>query len=419
MGRCLRVSSGRPCRPTIRWCGSGCPSRRRPGWSASRGRCVDVLLRFTPGPRRAGRRRARGGSNPIAFQKAIVWSMLFEVLGLGCGSGPLTGPLLPPIGGFLYFLRPGTTKLPLFPGVPLIGGDRRTVVDVLLYAALLVALVRARSWLRRRASTSTSRRSSCSCPCSACSTRRSSSPRGPSTTGSRSSAARVRAGNWIAGAKAVQLALWFWAGVSKLNHHFPAVVCVMTSNSPFTALRVAAKADVPRVPRRPAPVAPRDGGWRTHGHRARARGAAGAPARAGGTPPDRRPRADARAARLHHQQRADGRADRVELHDGLRRLRAVLGAPRGQRARARDHTDDRLLADHAGRPALARQPVPARDLVLALDALLRRKLGLRRVALSRRVAPQARAADEERGRGSTTSSRLLRSPDRARRWSAR
>src|SRR5262249_9757830 len=42
------------------------------------------------------------------------------------------------------------------------------------------------------------------------------------------------AGNWIAGAKAVQLALWFWAGFSKLNHHFPNVVCVMTSNSPFT-----------------------------------------------------------------------------------------------------------------------------------------------------------------------------------------
>jgi hypothetical protein len=39
---------------------------------------------------------------------------------------------------------------------------------------------------------------------------------------------------WIPGAQAVQLALWFWAGVSKLNHHFPAVVCVMTSNSPFT-----------------------------------------------------------------------------------------------------------------------------------------------------------------------------------------
>ena len=41
---------------------------------------------------------------------------------------------------------------------------------------------------------------------------------------------------WVAGAKCVQLALWFWAGVSKLNHHFPAVVCVMTSNSPVLRL---------------------------------------------------------------------------------------------------------------------------------------------------------------------------------------
>ena len=56
---------------------------------------------------------------PIAFQKAILWSMLFEGLGLGCGSGPLTGRYFPPIGGFLYFLRPGTTKLPLFPALPL------------------------------------------------------------------------------------------------------------------------------------------------------------------------------------------------------------------------------------------------------------------------------------------------------------
>ncbi|HEX4386481.1 MAG TPA: DUF3556 domain-containing protein, partial [Myxococcales bacterium] len=44
----------------------------------------------------------------------------------------------------------------------------------------------------------------------------------------------IFAGNWIAGAKSVQLALWFFAGFSKLNHHFPAVVGVMTSNSPAT-----------------------------------------------------------------------------------------------------------------------------------------------------------------------------------------
>jgi hypothetical protein len=33
-----------------------------------------------------------------AFQKAILWSMLFEILGLGCGSGPLTGRYFPALG---------------------------------------------------------------------------------------------------------------------------------------------------------------------------------------------------------------------------------------------------------------------------------------------------------------------------------
>jgi hypothetical protein len=44
----------------------------------------------------------------------------------------------------------------------------------------------------------------------------------------------VLASDFIPGAKGVHAALWFWAGFSKLNHHFPSVVGVMTSNSPFT-----------------------------------------------------------------------------------------------------------------------------------------------------------------------------------------
>jgi hypothetical protein len=168
---------------------------------------------------------------PVAFEKAIVWSLLFEVLGLGCGSGPLTGRYFPPVGGFLYFLRPGTTKLPLFPGVAVLGGRTRSVLDVLLYAALLVFSVRAllaptlafehmlplvvlvpllgvldkTIFLAARAE-----HYWVTIVCFAF------------------------AGSWIAGAKAVQIALWFWAGFSKLNHHFPSVVCVMTSNGPFT-----------------------------------------------------------------------------------------------------------------------------------------------------------------------------------------
>ncbi|MDP3231343.1 MAG: DUF3556 domain-containing protein [Myxococcales bacterium] len=169
--------------------------------------------------------------HPIAFQKAIVFSLFFEVLGLGCGSGPLTGRYLPPLGGFLSFLRPGTTKLPFFPRAPLIGTDRRTVLDVLLYASLLVFLVRAliaptpgfehflpivvlvpvlgvldkTTFLAARAE-----HYWVTVVCFAFAT------------------------EWIAGAMAVQLALWFFAGVSKLNHHFPTVVGVMTSNGPLT-----------------------------------------------------------------------------------------------------------------------------------------------------------------------------------------
>lgn len=188
------------------------------------------FCRFTPG---LGELATIGDwwLSDVAFQKAILWSMLFEGLGLGCGSGPLTGRYFPPLGGFLYFLRPGTTKLALFPGLPVIGGVRRTWLDVVVYLALVLSLVRAlvaaeidlalllpivvlvgvvgildrTLFLVLR------------------------SEHYWTTT-----VCFAAGGNWIAGAKAVQLALWFWAGVSKLNRHFPSVVCVMTSNSPFT-----------------------------------------------------------------------------------------------------------------------------------------------------------------------------------------
>lgn len=160
--------------------------------------------------------------HPVAFQKAIVWSMLFEVLGLGCGSGPLTGRYFPPVGGFLYFLRVGTTKLPWFPSL----GRTRTSVDVTLYAALIVlsfhALVTSyfvplmilvpllgildkTIFLAARAE-----HYWVTIVCF------------------------VFARDWIPAAMAVQIALWFWAGFSKLNHHFPTVACVMTSNGPLT-----------------------------------------------------------------------------------------------------------------------------------------------------------------------------------------
>jgi hypothetical protein len=81
-------------------------------------------------------------TEPIVFQKIVTWTMLWEALGLGAGSLPLTLRFSPMIGGFLYWLRPGTTRLPPWPDkVPLTRGSRRTIVDVALYAGLLASLL--------------------------------------------------------------------------------------------------------------------------------------------------------------------------------------------------------------------------------------------------------------------------------------
>lgn len=171
---------------------------------------------------------------PVAFQKAILWSMLFEGLGLGCGSGPLTGRYFPPVGGLSYFLRPGTTKLPLLPGAPLVGGHRRTWLDVLLYAAFVA--------LALRALIAPSLGTTELAPLAVIVASMSVSDK-TLFLATRSEhyfttlLCFLFAANWIAGAKAVQLALWFFAGVSKLNRHFPAVVCVMVSNSPVLRSR--------------------------------------------------------------------------------------------------------------------------------------------------------------------------------------
>jgi hypothetical protein len=189
-----------------------------------------LFCRFTPGMGGLAD-FSRWAFEPVAFQKAILWSMLFEIVGLGCGSGPLTGRYVPPLGGALYFLRPGTTKLPVFEGLPLIGGERRTALDVGLYAAtclcLLAALVSERpgAGLLLALAVLVPVLGVLDKTLFLCA-------RGEHywTT----ILIFVLASDFVPGAKGVHAALWFWAGVSKLNHHFPAVVGVMTSNSPFT-----------------------------------------------------------------------------------------------------------------------------------------------------------------------------------------
>ncbi len=80
-------------------------------------------------------------SEPIVWQKVVVLVVLWEFLGLGSGSMPLTFRFNPPIGGPLYWLRPGCLRLPPFPSrVPLTEGTTRTWLDVGLAAGLYLSL---------------------------------------------------------------------------------------------------------------------------------------------------------------------------------------------------------------------------------------------------------------------------------------
>jgi hypothetical protein len=166
----------------------------------------------------------------IAFQKAFLWACLFEVLGLGCMSGPLGFRIWPPFTAFLHFLRPGTTKLPPWPNLPLFGGCTRSWLDVALYAGFVGSIVRALVAPAIGAAELV--------PVVAL------LPLCALADKTIVLAARVEhhfamivcfllGGNWIAGCKAVQLAIWFWAGVSKLTVAFGYVIPVMTVNNPL------------------------------------------------------------------------------------------------------------------------------------------------------------------------------------------
>lgn len=166
----------------------------------------------------------------IAFQKAFLWGCLFEVMGFGCMSGPLGLRIWPPFTAFLHFLRPGTTKLAPFPNLPVFGGVRRTWLDAALYAALLLSFLRA--LIQPELGTAYLLPIVVLLPLCGL---------GDKTI---FLAARVEhhfamivcflvAGDWIAGAKWVQLAIWFWAGVSKLTVAFGYVVPIMTANNPL------------------------------------------------------------------------------------------------------------------------------------------------------------------------------------------
>lgn len=167
---------------------------------------------------------------PVAFQKAILWSIAFEGLGLGCGSGPLTGRYFPPIGGVLYFLRPGTTKMPFFAKLPVLGGHRRSWLDVALYVAHYGFLVRA--LVAPELTVELLIPTVILLPVLGLADK----TIFLASRGEHYYSALVIflfAAEWIAGTKVLWVGVWMWAATSKLNAHFPAVIAVMQSNSPL------------------------------------------------------------------------------------------------------------------------------------------------------------------------------------------
>lgn len=188
-------------------------------------------------------------ATPLAFQKAILWTLLFEVLGFGCGSGPLTARYIPPFVAFSHFARPGTIRLPAFPRhVPLTAGTRRSVLDVLLYAAIVVLSVRALLSPDTLALGEilpivvllplAGLRDKTVFLCA----------RGEHywTMLVVIAFAGHGAGLDVAvlwgGAMVVQWAIWWGAATSKLNHHFPSVVTLMVSNSPWMRVKALKRA---------------------------------------------------------------------------------------------------------------------------------------------------------------------------------
>lgn len=78
----------------------------------------------------------------IVYQKLMVWTVLWEITGHAASWGPLAFKFGPMLGGWRYWARVGTLRLPPYPDkVPGTLGDHRTVFDVGLYLLILATLL--------------------------------------------------------------------------------------------------------------------------------------------------------------------------------------------------------------------------------------------------------------------------------------
>ena len=183
-------------------------------------------------------------TEPIVLQKAVLWTLLFEVMGLGCGFGPLTFHFMPPLTAPLMWLRPGTTRLAPWPDrVPFTAGHTRTIVDVGLYVAVVAA-----GWYALLQPGSADRVAAgfdvglldpvvvvpllVLLPLMGLRDK-------TIFLAARSEQYLVMVAlflfpfaQFITGSRWVLVAIWWGAASSKLNHHFPFVVATMMTNAP-------------------------------------------------------------------------------------------------------------------------------------------------------------------------------------------
>jgi Transmembrane protein of unknown function (DUF3556) len=181
-------------------------------------------------------------TQPIVFQKFVVWTSMWEIIGLGSGSMQLAARYGPIIGGALYWLRPGTLRLPPWPDkVPLTRGTRRTSLDVLLYGAILATGIYLLTssgnngllsrgaivgllffWallgLRDKVPFLAAR---------------------PEIYGFFLIVSLFPVKNILPGWQFVMFFIWWGAAASKLNRHFPYVISVMVANTPWNRSRKA------------------------------------------------------------------------------------------------------------------------------------------------------------------------------------
>src|SRR3954452_2620785 len=179
---------------------------------------------------------------PIVFQKFVVWTALWEIIGLGSGSMQLAARYGPVIGGAVYWLRPGTVRLPPWPDkLPFTRGNRRSVVDVALYVGVLAAgiyllvsngshgllsrtaiVVFLALWaalgLRDKVPFLAAR---------------------PEIYGFFLIVSLFHGLDVLVGWQFVMFFIWWGAASSKLNRHFPYVISVMVSNTPWNRSRKA------------------------------------------------------------------------------------------------------------------------------------------------------------------------------------